>query len=343
MALTVGDWGGNLWVVHRPALIGAFCLAGIVVTLDTLIYSVPFERREKNPNLFSKFKNQKTGWIIMALAVVFRLLPLHQKIPIRVEQLDVGQGDAALVLDTRKENHFSLGIIDAGHLQAISDEGWIELLARRNITHFNWAAISHLDGDHSGGFLRLARLVPIDCLATPQEQRVSSRGKKFQTILNHFQIELSQWQSGCIPYPTFVTPAPRAKKRSRKKSSITPNSHMGAIFVPIDKQGFYLTAGDANQGDEIAISRWAEQFPEFSSDNTQEQIRILKISHHGSKTSSAPEFLMKVKPTEVWISSGQGNSYGHPSVQVLESLKKLGTKIRRTDLEGSLSRNFCSP
>ncbi len=63
---------------------------------------------------------------------------------------------------------------------------------------------------------------------------------------------------------------------------------------------------------------------------------ILKVAHHGSKTSSSTGFLLAVSPKLAVISLGAKNTFGHPNFGVLERLKSLGTAIRRTDLEGTL-------
>lgn len=63
---------------------------------------------------------------------------------------------------------------------------------------------------------------------------------------------------------------------------------------------------------------------------------VLKISHHGSKTSSSEEFLEKVSPFLAVISSGLDNSYGHPHKEVLASLEKYGINILRTDKQGDI-------
>ena len=63
---------------------------------------------------------------------------------------------------------------------------------------------------------------------------------------------------------------------------------------------------------------------------------VLKVAHHGSKTSSSEEFLKEVSPEIAVISVGKSNSYGHPHQEVLEILTKYGIKILRTDLDGDI-------
>ncbi|OGZ44965.1 MAG: hypothetical protein A3C84_01310 [Candidatus Ryanbacteria bacterium RIFCSPHIGHO2_02_FULL_48_12] len=63
---------------------------------------------------------------------------------------------------------------------------------------------------------------------------------------------------------------------------------------------------------------------------------ILKVGHHGSKTSSAESFLKAVSPEAAVISSGQKNRYGHPHEDVLVRLEQLGISLHRTDEEGTV-------
>lgn len=61
---------------------------------------------------------------------------------------------------------------------------------------------------------------------------------------------------------------------------------------------------------------------------------VIKVPHHGSKTSSGPEFISRVSPSVAVISVGRDNSFGHPSPDVLERLS--GVKVFRTDRDGAV-------
>ena len=63
---------------------------------------------------------------------------------------------------------------------------------------------------------------------------------------------------------------------------------------------------------------------------------VLKLGHHGSKTSSCEEFLQAVNPEYAVISCGQDNPYGHPHESTLERLKRLNIKVFRTDEQGAV-------
>lgn len=64
---------------------------------------------------------------------------------------------------------------------------------------------------------------------------------------------------------------------------------------------------------------------------------ILKVGHHGSKTSTIPKFLEKVNPRIALIGVGENNKFGHPSNEVIQRLKDIGVKIYRTDEMGEIS------
>lgn len=73
--------------------------------------------------------------------------------------------------------------------------------------------------------------------------------------------------------------------------------------------------------------------------NSLSSLDIVKFPHHGSKTGMTEDFLATIKPKEAVISVGR-NSYGHPTTEVLDLLKKYNVRIRRTDLEGEIKYNF---
>jgi competence protein ComEC len=64
---------------------------------------------------------------------------------------------------------------------------------------------------------------------------------------------------------------------------------------------------------------------------------VLKVAHHGSKTSSTEEFLSAVQPSFAVISDGFENSYGHPNRDVLERLREHHVVVLRTDEDGLIS------
>ena len=70
---------------------------------------------------------------------------------------------------------------------------------------------------------------------------------------------------------------------------------------------------------------------------TPARLRILKVAHHGSRTSSSAELLEGWRPQIAIISCGRGNSFGHPAPEVIDRLTSVGAEIYRTDLDGQVT------
>lgn len=311
----------QLWVVSKAAL-----SMGMIVSAFLL-----FARSKK-----SRFLIHRELIICLSLIFITRHLFLNKNPQItptlakKVEQLDVGQGDAALIyLEKGKPWHWQqAGLIDTGSSRSLSMVSWIQLFAKRRITEIDWIGLTHLDEDHVGSLIQLASIIPIHCVSTSEEEINTEKGEKLLKSLAHYGLKLQGWESLCVPFPYLP---PLSKGQNNRKPTKSQNMNMSAIWIPLKGDGFYLNAGDASAKDEIRIGKWARA---LSQDRTGP--RILKISHHGSAYSTTSDFLSLIQPTEAWISSGLGNLYRHPSVQTLQKLKEFKILIRRTDLNGSL-------
>jgi competence protein ComEC len=88
-----------------------------------------------------------------------------------------------------------------------------------------------------------------------------------------------------------------------------------------------LLTGDISADVERAIA------PEL----TPARTRILKVAHHGSRTSSSSQLLESWRPQIALISAGRGNTFGHPAPEVLERLTSIGARIYRTDRDGEIT------
>ena len=66
-------------------------------------------------------------------------------------------------------------------------------------------------------------------------------------------------------------------------------------------------------------------------------MRVLKVAHHGSRTSSSPAFLERYAPVAALVSVGPGNAFGHPAPVVLDGLDRVGATLFRTDRDGAVT------
>ncbi len=281
---------GNLWILPRSSL-----LIALALFLTSALVA----------EIIGKWKRQILACTLLACIPLRGYLPKERR-HFTIEQINVGQGDSALISSEK-----GAGLIDTG--MSMSDATWLRFFIERNISELSWIALTHLDRDHSGGIKHLEHIIQIKCIASSVGERLSARGQRFTLTSLH----------DCIPYPTFDP------KIHKKKA----NGNMAAVFIPLPDGGFYLSAGDASAHDELAMIPW------IKNQKTMPGPKILKISHHGSKYSSSQKFLESLQPDIAWISVGK-NHYGHPSAEVLERLSHI--PVHRTDREGSLryeSRN----
>jgi competence protein ComEC len=117
--------------------------------------------------------------------------------------------------------------------------------------------------------------------------------------------------------------APTADWRKQQEN---PNESSVVLRVEYGRQRWLLT-GDAEAGAESWLLAHARGELAAS---------VLKVGHHGSRSSSTPEFIEAVSPRVAVVSVGRDNDYGHPSVEVLQRLDAHGVHVLRTDDEGTM-------
>ncbi|HUR20773.1 MAG TPA: MBL fold metallo-hydrolase, partial [Vicinamibacterales bacterium] len=108
------------------------------------------------------------------------------------------------------------------------------------------------------------------------------------------------------------------RRRVRNDDSLVLRVRFGSCEI--------LLTGDAG----------AEFESPFTRDPTAPPIRVLKVGHHGSKSSSSEQFLDAYAPTAAVVSAGQGNLFGHPAPVVIDRLTQRGIDVFRTDRDGAI-------
>ncbi|MEN8143338.1 MAG: DNA internalization-related competence protein ComEC/Rec2 [Gemmatimonadota bacterium] len=239
--------------------------------------------------------------------------------------LDVGQGDAAVLRTER--GHWAL--FDAGPPQA--GQAITRFLTQNGAREIDLLVLSHPDLDHLGGAADVLRQFSV--------RRVLDGGRPlakpaYEEFLADVEMEGAVW------YPvgagdrfrldnvtiTVLAPGPLEPGST---AGVTGANESSVVFRLTTDEGFrYLNTGDASAKLEAEIlARWP-----------RDSVRadLLKVGHHGSKTSSSSPWLSAVAAPEVVISSGRGNRYGHPHASVLARLGSAGVEtIWRTDQQGT--------
>lgn len=246
-----------------------------------------------------------------------------EKGKLNVLMIDVDQGDSFLI----KFPNGKTALIDAGKADAFFDMEEriiIPLLDHLGIKQIDYGFISHFDNDHYGGFYSLIVNQRVKEVFTPKPDS-STKSIKFNKFLDELKIPKKVYHKEklMIGNTAIYILNDTTVNYFDKLSS---NDRSGVKKIVYGKKSF-LFLGDVEIPAEIYYSKFYRNI--LDSD-------VLKVGHHGSKTGSSEEFLNAVSPEISLISAGIKNKFGHPSEIVLKRLKKMNSKIFRTDSAGAV-------
>ena len=233
---------------------------------------------------------------------------------LEVHYIDVGQGDCTLI---GCDNHWML--IDAGD----NSKGTaVQLyLTKLGIENLDYMIVTHRDSDHSGGADVIITKYDIDTFITPS---LDSDTQTFSELVdaldyrhmkNTLPVVGSEYSLGNASF-TILGPS---------KMYDDDNNNSVAVRVEFGKNSFLFTGDAAAEAEQAMILTGYT----LKSD-------VLKVGHHGSKTSSSKSFLDYVKPAYAVISCGEDNSYGHPAADTLNKLREMNVGVFRTDEQGTI-------
>lgn len=236
----------------------------------------------------------------------------------KISFLDVGQGDATLISDGSVDF-----LIDGGpDLSVLTELGKVHPVWDRKIEVL---ILSHPEQDHLQGLLEVVKRYKIEVVVLPHLRKETNLYKSFLKELKAKKISVLFAQSGDLIKSnknSFEIIAPDKKLLGLGKTSVNGSSLVLRFVTPTVS---FLFPSDIEASTELYL---AESGQDISAD-------ILKVPHHGSKTSSSDYFLKKVKPLLAVISVGAKNNYGHPHAEVLKRFANIS--IKRTDQSGTIT------
>lgn len=262
-----------------------------------------------------------------------------------VSFLDVGQGDAILVT-TPERRHL---LIDAGGTVSFGQkEQWavrrdpfeigadvlVPLLKKRGVQQLDWLVVSHQDADHIGGMAAVLRSMPVKRILFNGTVKPKPQAKQLFELALARGVQLYEMEGGeqlqIDDFTTFTAIAP-VVDANPAGLAIAPeqNEYSLAGVLTMFETGILFT-GDMGAATERAVlSVLHAQTPPAPVD-------VLKVAHHGSKSSTASEWLEYWRPGDAVISVGRNNLYRHPHPTVLQRLTETGATIWRTDRQGEI-------
>lgn len=265
--------------------------------------------------------HKKTAFILIAAILCLALggcgadeAAESQKSSFAVHFIDVGQGDAALVLCDGKAM-----LIDGGN---VADSSLMyTYLKNLGVTHLDYVVATHPEEDHIGGISGALRFATAGTVFCPTEQYPTDAFANFTKTLSKCGLSLTVPQAG----DSFSLGSAQCSILAVNTLREDPNESSIVLRIVYGETSFLFT-GDAGREVEQAL---------LNSGKTLGST-VLKVGHHGSASATSYVWLRQVSPEYAVISVGRDNGYGHPTDAVLSRLRDAGVTTFRTDLQGNI-------
>ena len=260
--------------------------------------------------LYIESNNKKYILIACLYLLSFKLKPFidHNNY---VYYLDVGQGDSSLII----YNDIVVMNDTGGSSNYNVSSGCIKLLKSLGYSHIDYLILTHGDFDHMGDSIYLINNYKV--------KNVVLNNDSFNELETNLIKELKKKK---IKYYQNVEKIPISNNIItilNTEEYDNENDNSNVIYIELNNYKF-MFMGDAG------VNKEKDILERYNLSN----IDVLKVGHHGSKTSSSKNFINKINPKYSIISVGKNNRYGHPNKEVLNNLDH--SKIYRTDENGSI-------
>lgn len=268
-------------------------------------------------------------WTLIAAAAALAMIVSAPGRPppagwLRVTMFDVGQAEAIAV---RLPSGRTVLIDAAGPSERfdIGDRVLVPALLARGATRLHALAITHADVDHAGGAQAVLTDLRPDRVLTgvtpplhPESNILADAAFAAGASVEALRAGGSLMMDGVLFRVLHPPPPGWERQKVRNDDSLVIELLFGRVSV--------LLTGDAGEDVEQIVA------PQL----TPSRLRILKVGHHGSRTSTSAALLAAARPAAALISAGRGNFYGHPSPVVTARLRAAGVETFRTDRDGQI-------
>ncbi|WP_391202012.1 DNA internalization-related competence protein ComEC/Rec2 [Psychrobacillus sp. L4] len=315
----LGSLPFQLWNPMKPSLSFIF-----LAYLGVILFFISMERR----------KNKPFSFILLILPMVMMHVTPYLDASTRITFLNVGQGDCIIIeMPYRKE----VIMIDTGGLLRFEQEKWKEtkelyeigrqivvpFLKGKGITKIDTLVITHADADHMEGAEEILEEIRVKEVHISPNSHKKEVMKDLMEEVERQQIPLYEKKEGDqiaskYFHLQYINPMDLEYEGNNDSLVLSMrNNHFQGLFT-----------GDLEkEGEEEIVRKYSKEL---------QQITLLKIGHHGSKTSSIQSFLELTRPKISIISAGYNNRYGHPHPEVVERLNNLKLPFLQTGTDGTI-------
>ena len=293
------------------------------------------QKRVKNLIAVIKYKIAKNKIKFYKILVIIILgYSIIQLIPnkLKINFIDVGQGDCCFI---ETPNNKTILIDGGGSLSDSFDVGKsivLPYILDKGYTKVDYIFISHFDQDHVGGILTILKELKVGRVFIPRQEENTDNYQKFLKNIKDKKIKVNVVEAGDVinvERDLYIKVLWPGKEQIRE--NILNNNSM-VLKLNYNKFSMLFT-GDIEEIAEKQILKKYKYSNNLSS-------TILKVAHHGAKTSTTKKFLDKVNPKISLIGVGKNNKFGHPSDIILNRLKERCIIIYRTDEKGEININI---
>jgi competence protein ComEC len=258
--------------------------------------------------------------VFLWLPLIFPARELIAPDHFRAEVIDVGQGTAILI---RTAAHALL--YDTGPAYVDSDAGErivVPYLRATGVSALSGMIVTHDDSDHTGGMRAVLRDVDsgwlLHGLPLTSPLLINARASQHCVRGQH-------WRWDGVDFE-MLNPAPSAYLEFKRKD----NNYSCVLKVSVAKQSLLMTGDGEKQVEQELLAEASDKLPSS----------VLVVGHHGSLTSSTPDFVSQVHPAAVIYTMGYRNRFGHPKPQVVERYRSIGAAQFRSDRDGLIQLDF---
>jgi competence protein ComEC len=281
--------------------------------------------------IFKTFTNRTAKLVGVTLSIVLWILfmrldnyELMPKNVLSVMAVDVGQGDALLV----RFPNGKTALIDAGEATEYFDNGErviMPLMDKLGIDTIDYGFISHVDSDHYKGFLSIIAKHKVKLIYKPKLDPKVQKDIELENYLRANGVPFKYYSKEIIPIGNIRIYVLN-DTANHYFESMSSNDQSGMLKFVYGNNSFLFT-GDASTKVE---SGYVNRYKTFLRSD------VLKVGHHGSRTSTSEEFLEFVKPNYAIISAGVMNKFKHPHKDIIERFNQNKISIVRTDKSGGI-------